>query len=364
MLTYQEERVNSTGNPPTFYAPGTTHLRSQQKSSIYAAYLKGSCESRKRLYIKVQSVVDRQGKHFKPSGKTSTVTLRNLPAASGAKNGCPPGQKRVETVSGHYCADEKNLPAASSAKNDCPPGQKRVEIVSGHYCADEKNLPAASSAKNDCPPGQKRVGTISGHYCADEKNLAAVPLGRDAKVRTDVPQDSERSGFVALKDVDSVWQFPEYPPRPSDEGPGHSAIAVGRDLAGSPSLVVITDRDYGAYGKAAAYAVAHLTGEFPPNNGGGSGIWQFEESRVMENNLFATGQAHSEAYISNGRVRWRVSNDGQTLEVSEVPGGEPTSLTDHAESSSGLPPPWLTLKRVTINPNTRLPAWIEGFYRQ
>jgi hypothetical protein len=60
-LLYQEESGDSTGTPPKFSSPSGHYLNPGQKSDVYTNYLKGSCEARTRLYIRVISIKDEQG---------------------------------------------------------------------------------------------------------------------------------------------------------------------------------------------------------------------------------------------------------------------------------------------------------------
>jgi hypothetical protein len=60
-LVYEEEAGDSTGSPPKFSAPGARNLDAGQKSDIYTAYLRGTCEARKQIFIRVVSISDDQG---------------------------------------------------------------------------------------------------------------------------------------------------------------------------------------------------------------------------------------------------------------------------------------------------------------
>lgn len=60
-LVYQEETGESTGAPPTFSTPGGRNLGPGEKSDVYTDYLRGSCESRKQIFIRIVSVSDDQG---------------------------------------------------------------------------------------------------------------------------------------------------------------------------------------------------------------------------------------------------------------------------------------------------------------
>jgi hypothetical protein len=70
-LTYEEESSRSTGHPPTFSSPGLDHLDPGEKSPQLTTILRGSCESRKRIYIRVVSIADEQGNKMRPRAGSS-----------------------------------------------------------------------------------------------------------------------------------------------------------------------------------------------------------------------------------------------------------------------------------------------------
>lgn len=181
-------------------------------------------------------------------------------------------------------------------------------------------------------------------------------------------QDDAPVVILNASDIQSVWQFPNYPPRPSDDGLDIAAVVLGTATDGRPAIAVFTQRDFGQYGKAGAYAVAHFRGKLPPLKGGGSGTWTIDDSRRMESNLFHTGQAHSEAYVGSGVVRWKVSEDGESLEIADTPGEETSqaphsSITDHAQHAATEPAPWMKLRRISMDSSTRGPRYVAPFYR-
>src|SRR5437016_6182936 len=52
-LVYQDEAVGSTGAPPTFSSPSGRNLDPGEKSAAYTDYLKGTCDSRKQIFIRI-----------------------------------------------------------------------------------------------------------------------------------------------------------------------------------------------------------------------------------------------------------------------------------------------------------------------
>jgi hypothetical protein len=60
-LVYQEESPDSKGAPPKFGSPGGRNLDPGAKSDVYTVYLAGTCDDRKRIYIRIVSISDEQG---------------------------------------------------------------------------------------------------------------------------------------------------------------------------------------------------------------------------------------------------------------------------------------------------------------
>jgi hypothetical protein len=118
-LVYQDEAVNSTGNPPTFSPIGGHYQNSGEKSDVYTDYLHGSCDTRKTLYIRVVSIKDDQGNQMQPKAGSSRSsafggrgTVKSAASSSSqsgpsggaqsgaaiANGGASPGQNAAETA--------------------------------------------------------------------------------------------------------------------------------------------------------------------------------------------------------------------------------------------------------------------------
>jgi len=65
-LIYEDEAVSSTGFPPVFSTPSEHALNPGEKSDVYSDYLRGTCETRMRIYIRVVSVKDDGGIKMQP----------------------------------------------------------------------------------------------------------------------------------------------------------------------------------------------------------------------------------------------------------------------------------------------------------
>src|SRR5205814_4036171 len=82
-FVYQEERGDSTGNPPKFGSQEGISLGAGGKSDIYTDYLRGTCDERKRIYIRVVSTTDDKGNQTQaPAGTRQSVAFAPLAQSS------------------------------------------------------------------------------------------------------------------------------------------------------------------------------------------------------------------------------------------------------------------------------------------
>ena len=84
-LVYQEETGDSTGAPPTFSTPGGRNLGPGEKSDVYTDYLRGTCESRKQIFIRIVSISDEQGNQTQAqAGSSRSGAFKTPPQSSSA----------------------------------------------------------------------------------------------------------------------------------------------------------------------------------------------------------------------------------------------------------------------------------------
>ncbi len=145
-LVYQEETADSTGNPPKFGASGGRNLGSDEKSDIYTDYLRGTCDSRKQIFIRVVRVSDDQGTQMQARAGTSRSGSFTSPpqssAVSGSRSaGSPSGASGANAgvVSSSQSASPSAAPRAPAAPRTPRPGDSLAgsawvcQIRSGQY---------------------------------------------------------------------------------------------------------------------------------------------------------------------------------------------------------------------------------------
>jgi hypothetical protein len=105
-LVYQEEASDSTGTPPKFGAPGGRNLGPGEKSDAYTDYLRGTCDSRKQIFIRIVSIDDAKG-----------VPLR-AQAGSSRSSGFGRTSHLGSNVGGHLDDSQTAVVTASTPSND------------------------------------------------------------------------------------------------------------------------------------------------------------------------------------------------------------------------------------------------------
>lgn len=156
-LTYEEESSRSTGNPPTFGSPGLHHLDPGEKSPAFTSYLRGSCESRKRIYIRVVSIADGQGNKMRPragssqSGGFGGSSARTNPASSSSQRKASGGTQIGAAVG----ASEKTRIGAATQNESSTTATRRADDLAGAWDCTETESYSWTSQQ-----------TITRHYTA------------------------------------------------------------------------------------------------------------------------------------------------------------------------------------------------------
>jgi hypothetical protein len=117
-LVYEQEAVDSTGNPPSFVINDGHDLKPKEQSPVFADNLKGSCEARKLIYIGVVSI-DNQPKPT-PASTSKPPSASNKKQLASAKSD-PKGSPKLTNVSADVTPQKNTLPPPPPPIPELPP---------------------------------------------------------------------------------------------------------------------------------------------------------------------------------------------------------------------------------------------------